>query len=87
MALENRECKNCGSTYSVFRDDECLECRSIETINLNSSAPTPAVMAQIAEHLERYGKVTIILSAVSERPGVCAFFLGEAYGKAEKQNG
>ena len=75
------QCATCGC-YS-FRDGECLHCRPIETYNLCGAAPVPGVLAAIATHLERYGKITVTNSALSDQPGRCAFLLGEVYAKAE----
>ena len=71
--------------YIPVRDGECLECRPIETINLHQAAPYPGILASIATHLEMWGKVTIINSAIAEHPGFSALLLGKQFAEAEAE--
>lgn len=48
----------------------------METINLNGAPVSAAVLAMIAEYLDRFGEVTVIGAAVANRPGQSAMSLG-----------
>lgn len=86
MTLEFKQCSTCGGVTS-FRNEECVNCRQIETINLNGACPAPGVMAKIATHLETYGKVTVICSSLADTPGGSAMLLGYEAAKTEYKNG
>ncbi len=68
--------------YSMVRDGECIACHPMDVINLNSTALTLGVLAQIASTIERWGKVQVINAALPiHGAGYASFELGEAIGR------
>jgi hypothetical protein len=76
------ECQEHGLTAE--RDGECVRCHPCPIFNLNGSPVSLTILATIATELERWGRVQVVNAALPERPGICAFHLGEAAAKAKE---
>lgn len=78
MGFEYSHCAKCDME-TAHRDGVCVVCRPADEFNFHGlRTPSPSLLAEVATHLEIWGKVLVTGIAFSQHPGFAAYLLGQS---------